>query len=560
MKKHSRMQVTPKDQRFDSIDYISQLPDHVIHHILSHLPCNKDVARTSILSKKWRDIWASYIILDFDERKFHKQDWKHRFSLELLSIKFKKKKEMGMKAKNELFRNFVDDTLERRIEQNGCIQKFGLHLTSYCKEQANHVNRWISLASKSKVQELDLHIPSNRNLYYDLPQLVFASDSIISLRIHGCRLGTCNDIKFSNLQKLSFGKLNINENIIQNLMLSCPLINDFRLIYCIGVKNLVLLSDRLDRVDIHFCHGMEKIEIQSSSLQTFWYHANISRHCEVNLASCKYLKNLTFVDAKMNDATFQNHLSNFPVLGRLALSKCNALQFITIKSHHLKALALRECAKLRETDIDTPNLLSFKYSGQTEWIPFSWMNPSGMKEAKLYFQCSSTLHKSVSSIWYNGLTSFLKRFDHSKGMKLVVCSGENVIIHEDMKEVLIPLDCSLKLEIIVSSISLEDILDNLLRRWRPVTLSIVPSTSSDLPKLCQVQMKMENREEEPSCCKYNSSNNKCWRHFLRDVKIENLADFRMKSSWIDWLKISPSVVNQMKFFRLEWESLQGSIS
>ncbi|WCJ39615.1 F-box/RNI-like superfamily protein [Euphorbia peplus] len=554
-KKKNRMQAKSEDQR--SMDLISQLPEHVIQHILSHLRCSKDAARTSVLSKKWRDIWASYIILDFDERKFHKQDWKHRFQPDLLCIKFKKKKGMRMKERNELFRNFIDNTMQRRIEQNSCIQKFRLHLTSYSKEQADDVNRWISLASKSKMQELDLHIPTNRNLYYEVPQLVFSCAAITVLRIHGCRLGTCNDIKLPNLQKLSFGKLQISENLIQNLMLGCPLIYDLRLISCIGLKNLVLHSDKLDRVDIHLCHGMEKIEIQSSSLKTFWYHANSSRKCVVNLASCQSLKNLTFVDSKMNDDMFQSHLSNFPVLEHLVLRKCNALQCITITSHQLKTLVLGECAKLKETDIDTPNLLSFEYSGQTHRIPFSSLNPFGLKEAKIYYGCSSALSKGVSNIWFNELTCFLKRFDHSKGLKLVVSSGKNVIIHEDMKDVLVPQETSLKLEIVKSSTSLEDVLNNSLRRWHPKTLSIVSSISSDFPK--QVQMKLENREEELSCCKYNSMN-KCWRHFLKYAIVEKLADTEKESDWIDLLKTSASVVNQITFFRLKWKYLQGSIS
>ena len=73
---------------------------------------------------------------------------------------------------------------------------------------------------------------------------------------------------------------------------------------------------------------------------------------------------------------------DFPVLEKLVLSNCNALKNITISCYQLKTLILRECKQLEEAVIDTPNLLSFEYKGDK--MPFSSMNPSSLKEAKLY--------------------------------------------------------------------------------------------------------------------------------------------------------------------------------
>ncbi|RZC55541.1 hypothetical protein C5167_014395 [Papaver somniferum] len=47
-------------------DRINQLPDSVLHHILSSSPLDiKDVARTCVLSKRWKHIWTSIPTLDF---------------------------------------------------------------------------------------------------------------------------------------------------------------------------------------------------------------------------------------------------------------------------------------------------------------------------------------------------------------------------------------------------------------------------------------------------------------------------------------------------------------
>ncbi|KDP40815.1 hypothetical protein JCGZ_24814 [Jatropha curcas] len=544
--KQSRIEVKAMDQ---CPDLISQLPEHIIHHILSFLHCKKDAARTSILSKRWRDVWFSYFILDFDERKFQNQDWKLHFYSNRLYRKIKKKNDMEVKRKSEVFRNFVDKTLQSHNEKKSVIRKFMLHLTSYDLELADHVDRWIDYAIKSNIQELDIYVPSKKTRCYHFPQSVFAATTITALRISGCKLGTCNDIKMFSLRKLWIGKIHIDEERIENFIVNCPLLEDLRLIHCSGLKTLLLSNNKIHRIDIHLCHALKKVEVLSPSLQKFWYHGKRSTHCKIDLAVCKSLKSLTLEDYYMKDDSFQNQLSSFPILEQLSLSKCCALQNITISSHLLKVLALRDCGQLKEADINTPNLLSFEYRGQK--IPFSSLNPSPLREAKLYFEQPMLNYNDDFEFPFHELQNFLRKFDNSKGLKLVVRSKKNAIIHEDLREILVPRNFGLKLEVVKLSTSLEDILDNLLQTWHPETLSIVSSGTSNFPE--QVHKKIVDRGEEPDCCKYKVSSNKCWRHFLMNVKAENLGDTEYKSDWVDWLKSSTDIVNQLSFFRLDWK-------
>lgn len=420
--KQNRTELKAMDQSSDSTDLISQFPEHIIHHILSLLRCKKDTARTSILSKRWRDIWASYLTLDFDQRKFQKQKKQLYFYSKRRYRRIKKRKDEEMKMKNEIFLNFVDETLQSRIEEKSSIRKFMLHLTSYNLELSDRVDQWIGITTKSNIQELDLHIPTKKNISYCLPQTVFAANTLTALRISGCNLGACAYINMSNLQKLYIKKVHIDEESIQNLILACPLIDDMRLIYCSGLKTLLLSSNRLNRVDIHCCHGLKKVEVKSPSLQSFWYQRKRSRCSKINLAMCKSLKSLTLEDSKMTDDLFQNHLSNFPVLEQLILSKCNALRCITISCHQLKTLALRGCRGLREADIDTPNLLSFEYKGPK--VPFSSFDPSGLREAKLHIEPYRLPNDVDSGFSFDKLQTFLRKFDCSKGLKLIVRTKE----------------------------------------------------------------------------------------------------------------------------------------
>jgi len=52
-----------------NVDIISTLSDSILHHILSFLP-TKQSAGTSILSKKWNQLWLSDLTLDFDDQEF----------------------------------------------------------------------------------------------------------------------------------------------------------------------------------------------------------------------------------------------------------------------------------------------------------------------------------------------------------------------------------------------------------------------------------------------------------------------------------------------------------
>ncbi|KAJ3684190.1 hypothetical protein LUZ61_013354 [Rhynchospora tenuis] len=58
------------------IDRISSLPDDVLTHILSFVT-TREAVQTCVLSKRWRNTWASVPILNFDFYEFsvHEESW-----------------------------------------------------------------------------------------------------------------------------------------------------------------------------------------------------------------------------------------------------------------------------------------------------------------------------------------------------------------------------------------------------------------------------------------------------------------------------------------------------
>lgn len=52
------------DETVDAVDRIAELPTFILHHIISCLHA-AEVARTSILSKRWNQLRISFPILEF---------------------------------------------------------------------------------------------------------------------------------------------------------------------------------------------------------------------------------------------------------------------------------------------------------------------------------------------------------------------------------------------------------------------------------------------------------------------------------------------------------------
>ncbi|XP_050384149.1 uncharacterized protein LOC126800780 isoform X2 [Argentina anserina] len=526
-KKQSGGVVNDIKKSVESTDRISQLPELVIHYILSLIRCTKGAARTSVLSKRWRDIWASFSALTYDQRKFQFQ----------VGVQDKSKKEM--------FKDFIDHSLQNHLERDSNIRKFEVHLTSFDQEMARGMEQWVGLATENNIRELGLHIHTRGNNVYKFPDKTFDSDTLTGLRLQGCKLESSCAIKLPKLQKLYLRNCNVDELGIQNFISSCPLIEDLRLICCTGLKLLQISSLlKLDRVEVHHCRSLKKIEVKAASLQTLWYCGKNRTTCKFILTGCDSLKRLTLEDKKMTDNQFRELFFGFPQLEKLHLSNCLKLKNVRIASHQLSRLVLRGCNNLHSAEIDTPNLFSFEYQGDK--MPFSFLNPVCVKKAKLSFGPASSgqlkfdFHKEEPS-WFTQLRDFLGKFD-SGDIKLVVRTSKNVIIYEDLREISLPPVRGLKLEIIQSSVGIDELLDSSLQKWHPETLSIVSSSSSEFPKL--VLEKIMESTKDPACCTSKHSNNKCWRHSLKFDKKVNLKRAKGKSGWIAWLKLKacPSVL------------------
>lgn len=140
------------------MDLLSNLPDELLCHILSFFT-TKEAALTSVLSKRWRHLFALVPNLDIDEE--------------------------GKREREEIllsFMDFVDNVLA--LQADSPIKKFSLK----CKTGVHprRLDGWICNVLQRGVLDMDLYIDFDEESF--LPRKLFFSESLVELKLR-CSLG-----------------------------------------------------------------------------------------------------------------------------------------------------------------------------------------------------------------------------------------------------------------------------------------------------------------------------------------------------------------------------------
>lgn len=155
-------------------DRISALPDVVLSHMLSFLDSTRDAVTTSVLSRRWKNIWASVPNLYLDDQynpDFDDQDYSD----------FEDQDNPAFVA----FSRFVDNVLFFRDSID--IQKF--RLRSGCVEDFSRICGWIGAAIRRNVVELDVSVKyyggdeSEPPRVFKLPDSLFRCKTLTVLKL-----------------------------------------------------------------------------------------------------------------------------------------------------------------------------------------------------------------------------------------------------------------------------------------------------------------------------------------------------------------------------------------
>ncbi|KAK0578400.1 hypothetical protein LWI29_009769 [Acer saccharum] len=348
--------------RIGVVDRISELPDFIIHHIMSYLSSG-EVAQMSALSKRWNYLWISFPILVFNR-------WKMKSSRE----------------RTDEFIRFVDASILRFCELQVRLQKFRVCMTVHDVERVTSLlDKWIELAVALEVKELDFNVKTdsdgdvemdgdggdgdgdgngNGDSMYSLPESIFSTKFFTTLNLRNCNLEQFSGtIRFQSLKKLLLDKVCIDEQMVQNFIRGCPLLEDLFLSpirhsdsVCVSpAPKLKILtidsSSSLSDVDV--------IEIVSPSLQQCTIISDLS-DCVIDMAGCYDLKYLNLTDAEISDEDFHNLILKFPLLEKLILCDCTVGR-IAFSNNRLRELKVLYCESLISIDVDAPSLLTFSY-------------------------------------------------------------------------------------------------------------------------------------------------------------------------------------------------------
>ncbi|KAM5586485.1 FBD-associated F-box protein [Rosa sericea] len=206
---------------------LSELPDEVLGHILSFFG-TKCAVRTSILSKKWRNMWASVPNLYFNDENTND--------------------ELG-------FKTFVNRILSLHNLPN--INKFHLRC---CVDDFSHIERWICIALRRNVVEVDLSILSEGEEIFELPSRLFTSKTLKALTL-GSNFIIHSPIAFC-FPSLKFLSVHIYHPDIESMMSlfsRFPVLEDLTLDGTIGDEELKLdiIAPKLKTLTISLCTERE---------------------------------------------------------------------------------------------------------------------------------------------------------------------------------------------------------------------------------------------------------------------------------------------------------------
>lgn len=285
----------------DALDRISQLPEHIIHHILFFMPL-KDAARTSTLSMTWRQAWNSLPRSDF---RFSSPNSSYSFVSEEEKAEFVEKTEQFIKS--------VDEALLPLREQKKIIQRFSLRMNLCDAIYDSCIDSWIELVNGNHIETLDLDILSMIHVKnYVLPQKTFSVESLVKLSLSGCKLESdyfSYNMKPICLRELTLRFVEIDSHTIMKILRCCPLLEVFVLDLFLKMRSFVHLVNvpKLKKAKLY---GISWVRVEAPNLEVFHCERFIGKLDNIACSKLKKLK-LKSVEPKQISVPDINYKSPF---------------------------------------------------------------------------------------------------------------------------------------------------------------------------------------------------------------------------------------------------------
>ncbi|CAA0833952.1 Unknown protein [Striga hermonthica] len=339
-------------------DRVSQLPIHILHHILCSLS-QREAVRTCLLSKQWRYIGSTRPNLEF-----------------------------SFGNTQEKFVSVVDQTLQGYCDQNLSIHKLHLDLSSPdSRPVISLLDKWIPMkpALNIKVFKLDL-----LSYTQDLPPAVFLAEALEELHLCKCRVSpVVESVRLKSLRTLSLEQVQVDGGTLETVMLGCPLLTRLLLNYCWELRNVRLRSSGLKHLELCDSNRIKgcSIEIDVPNLETVFINGPwIWRQSTFAFSG---LTSLYLCDVILSSESFDLLSSGCSTLARLALDNCSGFEEFHLASDSVKFLRIWTTeVLLKGVRICAPNIVSFQFIARISQAPdtFSFTTTNSKEwSSKVFF-------------------------------------------------------------------------------------------------------------------------------------------------------------------------------
>ncbi|XP_078150083.1 F-box protein At5g03100-like [Carex rostrata] len=291
-----------------SCDFISKLPDPILHHILGLLNPKKAV-QTCVLSKRWEHLWTFLPSLNFNFHNF-RHDYDDDFVDDIAVGRFAK---------------FVNTLLLRRKPFDldvFCLSCEGMSLfnTLSCEGM-------IRYAVEHNTRVLHLSFPDS------VPPCIYTCTSLEELYLNDnhASSGYTRYVKIyssvpivnlPNLRKLTFYRTALNSNNVKNLLSGCTILEFLRLDSCFLVDCVIVHKSLKHLAIVNCLFNKTQLVISAPNLLSFVYDENFQPPSNTTLnmpslaSSClmirgclmmKYLERMT-TNIELLELHFKRHL------------------------------------------------------------------------------------------------------------------------------------------------------------------------------------------------------------------------------------------------------------
>ncbi|XP_057773773.1 putative F-box protein At1g49610 [Salvia miltiorrhiza] len=200
-------------------DRLSELPDSLIISILSLSLSTRDAVRTTILSKRWKDLWTTVPSLDFMNHS----------------------------------RDFICGALARW--QGTKLLKFSINFYPITLPQHSDIDSWLLYAMEKQVEELSVDLryigAYPDRVEYCAPQRLYSCSSLTNVSLISCYVEIDENVQWNRLKSLHIEGLNsVSEQALNRILSGAPLLEELILCFWEISENLNIRSTSLKTLHI----------------------------------------------------------------------------------------------------------------------------------------------------------------------------------------------------------------------------------------------------------------------------------------------------------------------